>query len=66
MNLDNLTNDQLARMGDCSSPEELMSLMESDGIELPNEALDAVAGGINPAAAIYQFVKRYLSDRLGK
>ena len=36
-----------------------------EDIELPDEALDEVAGGINPTAAIYQFVKRYLSKRSG-
>jgi hypothetical protein len=65
MNLDNLTDDQLARLNDCDTPEKLMSQIVSEGIELPDEALDEVAGGINPAAAIYQFVKRYLSKRSG-
>ena len=63
MNLDNLTDDQMVRLNECDTPEELMSQIEKEGIELPDEALDAVAGGINPAAAIYQFVKRYLSKR---
>lgn len=65
MNLDNLTDDQLARLNDCDTPEKLMSQIESEGIELPDEAIDEVAGGINPTAAIYQFVKRYLSKRFG-
>ena len=66
MNLDSLSNDQLARMDNCETPDELMSLIENDGIELPDEALVGIAGGINPTAAIYQFVKRFLSNRLGK
>ena len=65
MNLDNLTDDQMVRLNECDTPEELMSQIEKEGIELPDEALDAVAGGINPTAAIYQFVKRYLSKRWG-
>lgn len=65
MNLDNLTDDQMARLNECDTPEELMSRIEEEGIELPDGALDDVAGGINPTAAIYQFVKRYLSKRSG-
>lgn len=65
MNLDNLTDDQLSRLQECATPEELMSLIENDGIELPDEALEDIAGGINPTAAIYQFVKRYLAKHFG-
>lgn len=65
MNLDNLTNDQMTRLQNCATPEELMNLIENDGIELPDEALDDIAGGINPTAAIYQFVKRYLNKHFG-
>ncbi|MBQ9316886.1 MAG: hypothetical protein IJ203_08695 [Atopobiaceae bacterium] len=65
MNLDNLNNDQLTRLQQCETPEQLMSLIETEGIELPDEALDDVAGGINPTAAIYQFVKRYLTKHFG-
>ena len=65
MNLDNLTDDQLSRLQECATPEELMSLIENDSIELPDEALEDIAGGINPTAAIYQFVKRYLTKHFG-
>lgn len=43
---DSLTDEQKARAKQCGSIDELTALAGEIGIELPNEILDAVAGGI--------------------
>ena len=42
---DSLTEEQKEMAKVCKTPEELMNLAGKEGIELPGEALDAVAGG---------------------
>ena len=43
---DSLSNEQKEKAKECKSMDELMLLAGRYGIELPDEALDAVAGGI--------------------
>ena len=45
MNFEELTEDQKARARACKSPEELLELAKSEGVELSEEELDAVSGG---------------------
>lgn len=42
---DSLTDEQKAKAKACKSMEELTVLAGKEGIELPDEMLDAVAGG---------------------
>ncbi len=42
---DSLTDEQKAKAKACKTMEELTELAGKEGIELPDEALDAVAGG---------------------
>ena len=42
---DSLTDEQKAKAKQCKSMEELTALAGKEGIELPDEVLDAVAGG---------------------
>ncbi len=42
---DSLTDEQKEQARACKTPEELMKLAGKAGIELPDEALEAVAGG---------------------
>lgn len=39
------SEDQQERIRACSTPEEYLALAESEGVELTDEQLDAVAGG---------------------
>lgn len=43
--IDGLTADQVARAEACESPEELLKLAKSEGVELSHEMLQALAGG---------------------
>jgi len=42
---DSLTDEQKAKAKACKTPDELLKLAGEEGIELPDEVLDAVAGG---------------------
>lgn len=42
---DSLTGEQKEKVKACKTMDELMKLAGQEGIELPDEALDAVAGG---------------------
>ena len=42
---DSLTDEQKAKAKACKTPDELIKLAGEEGIELPDEALNAVAGG---------------------
>jgi len=47
---DRLTNEQKEKAKACKSADELIKLAASEGIELPDELLDSIAGGsIYPA-----------------
>ncbi len=43
---DSLTDEQKAKAKTCKTTDELTELAGKEGIELPDEALDQVAGGI--------------------
>ena len=42
---DSLTDEQKAKANACKTPDELIKLAAEEGIELPDELLDAAAGG---------------------
>lgn len=42
---DNLTDEQKAKAKACKTMDELTALAAKEGVELPDEVLDAVAGG---------------------
>ena len=42
---DSLTDEQKEKAQACKTDEELLALAAREGIELPDEALDAVSGG---------------------
>lgn len=44
---DNLTDEQKAKAKACKTMDELTALAAKEGIELPDEALDQVAGGFD-------------------
>ncbi len=61
---DSLTEEQKEKANACQSMDELLKLAAEEGIELPDEMLDAVAGGY-----IYKNAKGYwesIDDRNGK
>ena len=43
---DNLSDELKEKAKQCETMDELMELAEKEGIELPDEVLDAVAGGL--------------------
>ncbi len=45
MKLNELTEEQIAKLKSCKDSKELMSALGEMGIELTDEQLDAVAGG---------------------
>ena len=42
---DSLTDEQKAKAKACKTPDELLKLAAEEGVELPDELLDAAAGG---------------------
>ena len=52
---DQLTDEQKAKAKECKTAEELMDFFGKEGLELPDELLDNVAGGFTP-------LHRYLSE----
>lgn len=47
MNFEDLTDEQKSKARECKTTEELIAFAESEGIELSEEQLDAMAGGVN-------------------
>ena len=45
---ESLTDEQKEKAKACKTMDELMAFMDQEGLELPDEMLDAVAGGFNP------------------
>ena len=50
---DDLTDEQKEKAKECKTMDELMSLAGEWGIELPDEALDAVSGGGSDCIKIF-------------
>ena len=44
--IDSLTEEQKQKLKNCKSKEEITDLLLADGIELTDELLESVAGGI--------------------
>ncbi len=44
-----LNDEQKEKVKACKSPDEVIACLGELGVELPDELLDAVAGGLNPA-----------------
>ena len=45
MDYSNLTNEQMEQVRACKTTEDLMNLIQAEGMELTDEQLEAVAGG---------------------
>lgn len=46
MDFDGLTEDQKARIRTCESADELRAIAEEQGLELSDDQLEAVSGGV--------------------
>ena len=46
MNYSDLTAQQQEQLNGCTTAEELLALAKSEGVELTDDQLDAVSGGI--------------------
>lgn len=46
MDFDNLTEEQQERVRACKTQEELTALLAEEGLELADEALESLAGGL--------------------
>ncbi|MBR4442399.1 MAG: hypothetical protein IKS52_03925 [Clostridia bacterium] len=49
---DSLTDEQKEKAKQCRTMDELMELAGKEGIELPEEILDAVAGGVQAGSIL--------------
>lgn len=45
MDINELTIEQRARLEECETPENLLALAKSEGLELSEEQLDQISGG---------------------
>ncbi len=43
--LKGLTEEQIAKLNECNSAEEILSLAKEEGVQLSDEQLEAVSGG---------------------
>ena len=43
--LKGLTEEQIAKVNECNTPEEILALARTEGVELSDEQLEAVSGG---------------------
>ena len=46
MNLDSITPEQRRKAAACKNGEELLALAKEEGVDLTDEQLDAIAGGL--------------------
>ncbi|MBE6480245.1 MAG: hypothetical protein IJI88_04400 [Atopobiaceae bacterium] len=46
MSIENLVNDRKDDLLACKSPQELLALLQEEGIQLTDEQMDAVVGGL--------------------
>lgn len=46
MNLDDITPEQRRKAAACRNGEELLALAKAEGVDLTDEQLDAIAGGL--------------------
>ena len=45
--LNGLTEEQIAKLNECKNQEEILKLAKEEGIELTDEQLEAVSGGVS-------------------
>ena len=57
---ESLTEEQKEKVKACQTPEELIALAGEEGIELPDEALDAVTGGY---VCLWRGIWRVVDDK---
>lgn len=60
---DSLTDEQKTKVKECQSMDELTALAGEVGVELPNEMLDAVAGGYSTGSYGYRAVSATQSSQ---
>ena len=56
---DSLTDEQKEKARACKTDEELIALAAKEGVELPEEALDAVSGGACSVITSDTFPRRF-------
>ena len=59
---ENLTDEQKEKAKACKNKDELMKLAGEWGVELPDEVVDAVAGGIPAAIDLGLALYHYVTD----
>ena len=57
--LEGLTQEQIARIKECKSNEEILKVAKEEGVELTDEQLEVVSGGGSCSS------RRYTCDRCG-
>ena len=45
VDIENLSTEQKAKLGECESPEDILAVARAEGYELSEEELDQIAGG---------------------
>ena len=49
---ENLTDEQKEKVKECKTEQELNDFIEKEGIELPDELLEAASGGFDPSILV--------------
>lgn len=62
--LKGLSEEQIAKLKECKSQEELLAVAKEEGVELTDEQLDAVSGGTS--CLVEQFEEKDLTQKCPK
>ena len=55
-----LTDEQKEKIKACKTPEEVVDLIQNEGFELPDDALDLISGGFYPDAGFKSRMVQFL------
>lgn len=62
--LDSLSEEQRTKLAECEDPQAMLDYVAAEGIALPDEALEDVAGGVNFMRAIGEILKDFLIKKV--
>lgn len=65
MSIESLANDRKDDLLACKTPQELMALLQEEGVQLSDEQLEAVAGGVGGDWSIERLVELFADTLAG-
>ena len=62
--LDSLSDEQRTKLAEIDDPQAMLDYVAAEGIALPDEVLEDVAGGVNFMRAIGEILKDFLIKKV--